>query len=353
MRDVNRSKAVTSLLVAAALGVTTGGAALAQDSGAKTDEAPLLSGPKVEDTHAPGSDSRFGEGMEPSKEMERPIPLRWYEQELRALGAPDAPEDVRLTADQTTEIRKILDEHRQALRAFFREHREELMQLRRDAGAPDVPPMDGDAPRRPGQDGTLRQRPGNDAQKPAPEGERPRQGERPGQGQKPGAGEKPGQGAKPGADRPGAGPGAPGATEGDKATQEAARRKLAELRAKGPSDDVAIKKIWSVLNEAQHARIEQDIEALRAEMMRRREMEKLGERDAGNGANGGAGAKPGELDRLPPGVRERLEKMTPEERERALERLRRRREAGREGEGGARPKAPPSIDDVDLPDTHD
>lgn len=313
-RDVNGVWGVRSLLAAVAVGAAMSGPAVAQAQETKTEEAPLLSGPKVEDSHAPGSDTRFGEGMQAPQERERPVPLRVYEQELRRLGAPDAPDGVRLTDAQAEQVRTILAEHRGALRAYYLEHREEMLRLRREAGMTDTP-APGVEPRRPGAGGA-----------PEPAG---------------------GRGTGPGdpAGRPGDKPAPADAMEGDDAARQAARRRLAELRAKGPAEDAAIRKIWGVLDEAQRAHVEARIEEYRAEMLRRREMEKLGEQ--------GAPAAPGELDRLPARVRERLEAMTPEERERALERMRQRREADRGGGGGARDKAPPSMDEVELPETED
>ncbi len=336
-----------------AVGALAGAAEPPRDE-PNAEPTPLLKGPEVEDTRAPGTDSRFSPGMEVSREMERPVPLRVYERILQTMRAPadkeadkdadkdtgsdpgddaavhDVDESVRLSATQQREIDTILREHQQAMRAFYREHREEFQELR--GAAPRARPSD-----QPGVDAApARRRPG------APSDDaKPRTTDAP---------ERDAPGGPASATPPGGGKDA-GDAEGMNA--QTARQRLQELRAKGPSESSVIEKIWAVLEEPQRAHVEAGIEKYRAEMMRQREMRRLEEREDARGAQN-------ELDRLPPRVRERLESMSPEERERALERLRQRRESGRDaGRGGddrrraPEPKPAPSMDGVDVPTTDD
>ncbi len=356
-----RTRNVMSVLTACAVFAAWPALAHAQaGEQAPAQPAPVLSGPEVDDTRAPGTDSRFSPGMQASREMERQVPLRVYEQELRRLGSAEAHETVRLNDEQKTKIDAILHEHRLALRAFFQEHREQMLTLRREAGF--AGPVERGGRGAPGE-GRGPGAPGVDRGAPAEGGEPventiENRGEPAGRrGPRPDGAPGRAPGGSPDTPPSGDGPGimpAPsdaGGDAGEAAKREAARRRLGELRAKGPADDAAIKRIWEVLDNAQRAHMDAHIESYRAEMMRRREMQKLGEK-------GGAGAAPADaetgMDRLPERVRQRLESLSPEERERALERLRQRREQARDGGRDAtRPKEAPSMDDVDLPESDD
>ena len=287
----NRRLLETMTLIAATSAPISG--ALAQEGSPPAEGSPdvqpiaPLQGPKVNDERAPGVDSRFSMDMERSRESERPIPPRIYEQELRKLEGDKVDESVRLSMEQQQAIRKIIQEHRRELRAFYAEHREEIAAIR-GASASD----------------TMRRAGGN--------AQGQRRGQNQGKNQGQGAGNEQdamGESAKPDTSTGlGARRNQGGGARNNAMSQEA-REKMQALRAKGPQESVAITRIWDALSEAQRDHLSARFESIRAETMRQRETQKRGgSDDKGQGAS----------------ARERLESMTPEQR-RAL---RERRKAG-------------------------
>lgn len=289
----SRRRLLQTFTLIAATGAPVTGALAQEDStpgGASPDVTPIapLLGPKVSDERAPGTDSRFSMGMERSRESERPIPLRVYEQELRKLEGAKADESVRLSMEQKQAIGKIIQEHRRELRAFYAEHREEIAAIR------------------------------GSSQSEMTRGQGRRGGNAPGRRGKDGAGEA-GDDAKPanatglGARR---GQGGPAGAPGARAMSQEAREKMQALRAKGPQESAAISRLWETLSDDQRSHLTSRFEAIRAESMRKREAQKRGDAQDTD--------KP---------ARDRLDSLTPEQR-RAI---RERRQAGQD--------APPKRDD--------
>ena len=124
-------------------------------------------------------------------------------------------------------------------------------------------------------------------------------------------------------------------SEGGKpADAEAAKARLKELLEGAPSPADTQAKMWGVLKADQKVVVEKELARLKDEASKR------GGRPGAAGGAGGKGAQ-GDIDvsKLPPRMRERLEKMTPEEREAAIQEYRKRREADEKG-GKRDPKKP-------------
>lgn len=116
------------------------------------------------------------------------------------------------------------------------------------------------------------------------------------------------------------------------------RQKMEELRAKGPDPRDAQVRIMNTLNEAQRQVVQSELDAAR-DRMNERGARDFAKRQAQNlegkgRPQGGRGFDP---NNLPPRMKERLDKMSPEEREQAMQRLRERASRGGEGSrGGSR-----------------
>ncbi len=315
-RAMARAKTRAAFLVAAC-GLLIGAPALAQDDvkpGSAAD-APVLQGPKVSDERAPGTDSRFSMGMERSRESERPIPLGVYEKELRKLSGEKAGDDVRLSAEQEAAIKKIIGEHRSAMRAFYQQHRDEIAAIRGgDRPSDAISPATRDSTRLGARRGDRQG--ANNRQNTDQTTDR-RGDQNTGRSTDRNAGsdagqsdKKTGQARRRGASR----------RAGQGAMSPEAREKMKALRAKGPQESVVISKIWGVLNETQRGRLQSRFEQIREDTMRKRGQRKIAQRRGAGGTDEGDGA-----DRAPTRARQRLEAMTPEQRREAIERRRQKR----------------------------
>ncbi|MBL8759602.1 MAG: hypothetical protein JNK35_14375 [Phycisphaerae bacterium] len=265
-----------------------------------------LQGPKVVDRDVPGTKGEFGTPQTDKRSREREIPHRAFMEALKRATGPDAAEGVRLSDAQREKILAIDAEHRSAMEAFLKANA---------AGA------DGDALRR-----AIRER--------AAKAEK---------------GKKPGEGAMTG--------------------EEAAamRERFEALREGAPKAGDARAKIWAELNEAQRSAVTARLEEFKArvqermneEYVQKRVKQKTGGGGEGVDAKGRPGAGGVDLprargERVPAEFRERLmglvERMSPEQREMLIERLRERlgEKAGPSGVAGegeeksekARRKAP-------------
>lgn len=245
-----------------------------------------LQGPKVVDRDVPGTKGEFGTPQTDKKSREREIPHRAFMEALKRATGPDAAEGVRLSDAQREKILAIDAEHRAAMEAFLKANA---------AGG------DGEALRR-----AIRER--------AAKAEK---------------GKKPGEAAMTG--------------------EEAAamRERFEALREGAPKAGDARAKIWAELNEAQRGAVNARLEEFKARVQERMNEEYVQKRvkqktGGGGEAGGGVGgadskARPGaggqvapraRTERVPAEFRERLmglvERMTPEQREMLIERLRER-----------------------------
>jgi DNA-binding MarR family transcriptional regulator len=271
------------LLPAAAIALFAG-AALAQQPVPPASDAPVLKGPQVQDGGIPGMRRPFGDGQggDPKQRLaDRPVPQREFMRALDSLHDENTPENLRLTDEQQEKIRAVNEDFQKAVLDFRQQHRAEIAELRKSAPnspnspAPGAAPgpadpdkmTDADAPQRPPQ--------------PPPEG-------------------------------------------------TPARQKFEELRALAPNPKDYQARIFAVLTEAQRPIVEKNLQHIRQELgdaayANRAKQEVHRQLQKGRAqldaiANGG----PVDLSKLPPRLRERLEAMTPEEREEAIKKFRER-----------------------------
>ncbi len=310
------------------------GHAAAQDSG--KDKAPpadngVLRGPQVRDNSVPGTRGKFGgAGNQKDQRAQQPIPPRMMMEAVGVLKKDPTPQELRLTAEQETKLQAVQEDFRAKQKAFVDQHREEIMKLRAELG-PDA---------RKKMDERLRSLPGFGGRGGGPDGV-------PGDNAKGRPERRPGKGGAPG-------PGGDDAMkEASPADQSAALAKLKELAEKAPDAKDAQTRAWAVLTDGQKPIVEKELARLRKEG---------GGRGPGGPEAGGPGGDrlpPGvigadgkvDMSKLPPRLRERLEKMTPQEREKAIQRLKERVDAGRKGagKGGNGEKPAPEMDDVQVP----
>ncbi len=251
-----------------------------------------LKGPTVTDRGVPGTAGQFGTPVTEKKAREREIPHRAFMDALhKALGA-DAPEAVRLSAEQSAKIAALDKAHSEAMAAFLRDNKDAGEVVRR----------------------AVRER----AVK-ADKGKKPAQGEA-------------------------------AMTEGDAV---AMREKAEAIRAAAPKAADVRAQMWTVLSEAQHTAVNARLDEFKAkqqarmneEYVQKRAAQKRGELNTPAGQKP-EGVKPGKpsAERVPAEFRERLlaliERLTPEQREQLLQRLQQRLEAAKsDREGGAVPPA--------------
>lgn len=339
-------------LVALVCGVS--GSALAHPQSAETRDEPLLKGPEVKERAVPGVVNTFGESQERRRMAER-IPPEVLREALGVLTAEDAPEAIRATPEQEQQFRSVAERLRAATREYMAKHREELIELRKDAnlsgrGAQEI-------------DRAIGRRPG--------EARRDRAASAP---------EMDGDVADPMVDKV------------SEARQEAARQRLREIMAGAPKIEDAMTRVWEGLSVAQREAVDAKLNEYRERETKRREEMYVRQRvDArqpegaparpGVGRPGsddmmmqqGEGAAPGERARparpeqpVRPNAanaqrRERLmklfDRLSPEQQEMLLERL---ENAARDGAlGPARQrgqrqapstdKPAPGMDEVDVP----
>jgi hypothetical protein len=262
-----------------------------------------LEGPKVTEPSAPGVNRKFTSGGG-NKEAVRPTPMPIFVRAFGVLRGDKADDATRLSEDQIASLEKIGEAHRAAMTAYVSEHRAEIEALR-DA----LPPEE-----RRRVDGRLRELSGGRGER-GPDGVK---------GGKPPKGERPAGDAPDAMDPMSDAPSKDGAKP-EKATGDAMGR-LRELMEGAPNAADAQAKMWAVLTEAQRPVVEKELARVKEEASKRG-----AERGKGKGAGKGDGQV--DMEALPPRLRERLENMTPEEREKAIKAYRERR-----GNGGNKPE---------------
>lgn len=286
-----------------------------------------LGGPGVDDVNLPGRGRKFAQGMDMDRKPAGRTNSRAIMQTLGTLGDPETPDDLRLTDDQREQIRAIADEFRDQMREFREQHKDEFEKLRDAAGRPERGPREGRGQRggpdrddrapRDRDDNDMRAGPQNaDAQRDdnAPPPPRQREGRR-------------GPGPRPERDEP-------------SADQKAARQQLRDLMSKGPKIEDFQARLWDVLTPAQRELANQRLEAFRdqappREGQRRRDRQGRPDMQGDDNNQPGPGATdddraerrrqamqdPERRERMIERLRERMETMTPEDRERAQRRL--------------------------------
>lgn len=252
----SRNTGRTVWMLGASVLVAVSGTAMAQDSG----ESTLLKGPEVVENSGPGA----GSTMSGEAKKERTGELRFmsYIRALRAMEkASEENPELALTEEQDAQIREIGKAHRDAMRAFMDEHKEEFEALR---------PARGERGER-GERGARRGPGGERGGFGDPEGD-PMMEEAPARGPRGERGD--------GAERP------------SPEEMQARREALAKLMDQAPSDEDAKKAMWDVLNESQREFVTKDV-------MRQREARQKRVDEAMNGekrgeAASGEGKKRGE-----------------------------------------------------------
>lgn len=335
-----------------------GGAAFGQAGTATKTDEPVLKGPEVKERSVPGVVSTFGQGGEARRMAER-IPPEVLREALGVLTRDDAPPEIRATDEQKQKFTAITDELRAAVRAYMAEHRDELIELRREAN------LSGRAAQE--LDRAIGRRGGAGAA--AGDGDARRQ--------------RPQRPEEKGADAA-----APMTEETTPEQQEAARQRLRELMAGAPKIEDYLTRVWEGLSPAQREAVEAKLDEYREREAKKREeayvRQRVGERQPEGGPRRPAAAAPGGDDMTMQGDkpagpeaaqrprpnaanaqrRERLmrlfERLSPEQQEMLLERL---ENAVREGGGparqrGQRPqpsadKPAPGMDEVDVPKPED
>lgn len=337
---------VVPVTVAAVAGAFVG-AASAQDGGREGGQAepprPLLSGPEVEAKGPPGVVEGFGEGAPGRMMGAEVVPPRVLNRILEGMLSPDAPEEVRLSAEQRETVQALRDAFEEERRAYMQEHADELRELRRrgNVGEPESDRPRGPAARR------------------GPEGERPRGEGRPRRGPAP---ERDGM-ERDGRPRDG--------METDRPDREptpeqnAARQRLREVMSGAPGAERLYADVWQVLTEAQQEHVEAQVSRFRDQMAERRreqyierEMRDMRGRREGEGRPGADRAAPGQRRPMADtgARRERLieifNSMSPEEQVQLIDRLERAmadRSAERRGVRGPAEKPAPGVDGVRVP----
>jgi len=219
------------------------------------DEQSLLKGPDVVASDAPGAGTEF-DGSRGDAIRKGETPMRAYLHAIRALGGPDADPALALSDEQKETIRDAARSYGQALKAYMREHLDELREIR-ELGAGDALERLGAERRRGprGNGGEGRERRGDpDAQE---RGERSERGLR---------------------DRPrGEGRPLPGEEmmfddapeRSDPESRKLGLKKLRALMQDAPSDQGAKAQIWSTLSEDQQAFVQTKLDELGAQREKR------------------------------------------------------------------------------------
>ncbi|MCA9282825.1 MAG: hypothetical protein KDA30_12350 [Phycisphaerales bacterium] len=306
--------------------------------GAPPTDAPLR-GPRVDDRDVPGHSANFGE-MDDKRMRAARVPMRVFIGAIHMLATDEAPEGLRLTAEQDEQIKAIGEELREATRALARE-RERGGAARGDGEQPER----GARNRAPRPDAAE----GSDGAPPARDRARPN---RRGPGGPGAQGDEMVPEGNPPQRRRAGRPAPDQVAPEDMADREVMRREMAQrmMDFEPPQEIEALRvRAWEVLTEPQQefvrAEIDRKMEEIRAEREARR--------DGREGVEPGAAPQgaPGERrmrDRMgqvsPEEILKRIEQLPPERRERALERFRRYLE---EQESADKPA--PDMDEVDVP----
>lgn len=323
----NRFLFVTCSTLALLAGAAFGQSAKPSDKNAD----PVLKGPDVKETAAPGQTRKFSGAGSAKDRAPRELPPRMQMRAYDVLRGEKAAESVRLTADQESQLKAIQDEFRDSVTAYFTEHKDELTSLRgkvapnerrridellrsdRPQARPEQlkPEAGGRRGPRPDADPMKDGAPGDPMMDPAP---------KPDSKQDPKSDQKPDQKSD---QKPAPNPEA-----------EAARARLKEIADGAPKPADANAKMWNTLTEAQRPIVQKELDTLRADFEKR-----------GAGGQGRPNGKPGEdpmtdqpkgqpkgegtpnFDKLPPKLQERLKNMSPEEREKAIKEFQERRKA--------------------------
>ncbi|MEM9374510.1 MAG: hypothetical protein AAGA55_12785 [Planctomycetota bacterium] len=236
-----RSMNARGFLAAGLIATLSGGAlALSPQNTNKSDTQQVnLGGPKVENAGSPE------QGTQGQAEREGPR-LMEYMMGVRSLR--NAGGELTITAEQREAIGNIVREHRTAMAAFLEENKEEIDELRKQAGLPERDDRSG--LQRRGQRGGQR-----GAERPQPENEM----DQPGQT---GRSDDDSTTGRQGRARP----------EPPTPEQQEARDLLRELMAKGPDESAAVKAIESLLSADQ-------IESVHAAITENKERRQEGARD--------------------------------------------------------------------------
>jgi hypothetical protein len=267
---------------------TLAGTTLAQQS--KPDDQPLK-GPAVKDDSVPGESRRFTGGAVKKKESvgER-IPHQAFLRSLSVLKAPDIDPTARLSDEQAGKIEQISRDYRESQRAYMEEHREEIAKIRKKAN-PELRKRIDSALGEPGLQTIKEVTPSKEKGKaPAKDGDASDESMMQPQ------------------------------TEAEDA---AIKTRAAEIAQGAPKATDAHAKIWAVLTASQRPIVEKELARVKKELETRRDGGKKGDAKKKSGADG----ENIDLSTLPPAMQERLKNMTPEEREKAMERLRNRKKA--------------------------
>lgn len=263
------------LLVAGVALSALSGLAAAQSQPAGTP----LSGPQAPIRDTPGGGAGFNGTPAPIAKKDRGAPVRGWAsvQVIRETLGDNAPAEIRLSAEQKTKIDAVVADLRQQMQDFAKQHKGDVAALRS-------------------------------------------------------------RGAK-------------STIDGENAGQQAVASKLKELREKAPSSNDALTKIWALLSDAQKQAVQPKLDDLRqqgaraeGEAFAKRKTDragdkradksqiKTGDKAAAAGAQGDTSKLQSLLDRLPPEkrdqVKQRLENMSPEDRQKLIERIQQRRAAG-------------------------
>jgi len=317
------------------------GSASGQDA-----DKPLLSGPAVNDSRPSLVEDNFGDmktGKARLGAMDA-IPAEDLRQILRLMGSPEADPAVSLSQEQNDRIRELMREFAQERRAFIQENRAEFDALRSAAG------VGTDRGRPEAAERDMREPVGAERVRPQarPRAERGNELEGGPERRRAGGPDRAVDGA----------PRAVGRNAGEaKPTpkQEAARRELMEFMKAGPSTGDLQRRIYSELSPAQQQFIDDEV-LLRAEeraqdrdmmMLERKRQDRAQQepgarQDRGGQAEGQAGANRARIDwskvynedgsvnieALPERLQERLEKLDDQQRQRAVEALKKRFETG-------------------------
>jgi len=302
-----RSMSLIALIALAGLAVAPvaaqDGKPAEKPAAGNASEAPL-SGPKVEDNAAPGGGMKMAARApgEPIDPFERPYPHQVFMEAVNSLAEPGIGASDRLTPEQRKEIRALDAAYQVELRDFRREHREEIMKAlreRRERGAGEPEPPRESAPEQPKRPANEKPRPGSRANPIDPEKAEP---------------------LKP------------------KGPPSEARQLFQTLREKAPDVAPTHQAIWDVLNDRQRTLVERQLVSWRQARIEERQ-EKIAADRMKEQERNAVPAPPERTGRL-----DRFRDLSPEEKRKALERMRKQRETMEREE-----KRAPEMDDVDVP----
>lgn len=245
---MKRTTMNTRGLLAAGLIATLAGGAIAMEPDSNKESGTQevnLGGPQVEDAG------------QPEQKAEREGP-RLMEFMAAARSLRQSGKDLQFTAEQREVIGAAMRDHRAAMAEFMAEHKEEIDELREQAGLPERGQRGGLGDRRGGdREGQRGQRRGPKDGQPQPENEMSEPGESGGTSDDGATGGSGGQGFQP-----------------PTPEQVEAMDRLRELMAKGPDESAVVKKIQGVLTAEQN----EAIDAAIIENRQRRQNETVQER---------------------------------------------------------------------------